>query len=303
MENIIFQKKFYTKETLRDIPKAPGVYQMVDKDGLIMYVGKSKELYSRVRSYFKKSHEFEKLNRMVMFVETIEILVTETHLDAMLLEIQLIREKRPLYNKQFKKRDGYVYLCLANNSVFSITNDKGSLVSYGPFRNKEKVEDFKNFIEKISPITSFDNRISFNIIPKRLSNSELVETQLFLGELLKTQKQFPLFKRMLERRMIELSESMEYEKAKFIKDGLESFAYIKNALSGNGEVVYLCPVGQRYKAYLIRNLNIIEVEYLNGEEEVETFKSSVGYQEVIDDVDFQLVIYHELKKNPEYVKK
>jgi len=84
------------------IPAQPGVYKMLDASGRIIYVGKSKCLKKRVNSYFTKAFKHSKIEKMVFLIADIEYVVTDTHLEARLLECQLIKEIKPYFNAQMK---------------------------------------------------------------------------------------------------------------------------------------------------------------------------------------------------------
>lgn len=78
------------KQKVNQIPALPGVYKMLDSSGQIIYVGKSKCLKKRVQSYFTKSPKQPKIERMIFLIDDIEYIVTDTHLEARLLECQLL---------------------------------------------------------------------------------------------------------------------------------------------------------------------------------------------------------------------
>jgi excinuclease ABC subunit C len=98
---------------LRTLPAAPGVYLMKDAAGGVIYVGKSKNLQQRVRSYFHVSrHRSKKVERLAHNVKDLEIRRTDTEFEALMLECRLIQELKPIYNKKMKSPLGYVYLAI-----------------------------------------------------------------------------------------------------------------------------------------------------------------------------------------------
>ena len=104
-----------TLEALKDkankLPKLPGVYIMKDTEGFVIYVGKSKCLKERVSSYFRSlKHAPPKVGRLVAAIDTFESIITDTELDALLLECQLIKQYRPLYNRLLKHDKNYRYI-------------------------------------------------------------------------------------------------------------------------------------------------------------------------------------------------
>jgi len=87
---------------IRSLPDKPGVYQYLDKEGKVIYVGKAKNLKKRVASYFTKTHQSGKLKLLVRKISDIKFVVTSTELDALLLENNLIKKHQPRYNIQLK---------------------------------------------------------------------------------------------------------------------------------------------------------------------------------------------------------
>ena len=100
----------HLQRILDELPEAPGVYKMLGDGGNILYIGKSKCLKHRVKSYFVKKPVWEKAEKMAGFIRDIEIEPTHTHLEAMLLECELIKKHRPFFNRQMKNDSGYLYI-------------------------------------------------------------------------------------------------------------------------------------------------------------------------------------------------
>ena len=99
------------KEKIDNLPKTPGIYMMKDKYGDIIYVGKSKKLKERVKSYFvnSKNHS-RKVKRMVKNIKDLDVILTDTELDALILECEMIKKIRPMYNKLLKNYENYSYI-------------------------------------------------------------------------------------------------------------------------------------------------------------------------------------------------
>ena len=114
---------------------------MKDRGGNIIYVGKSKNLKSRVKSYFYGDHNQQKIKQMVSRVHDIDIIPTDTHLEARVLECELIKRLKPLYNRQFKNDRGYVYLRIGDDSrskPIAIVDEKTDDNCIGPYRSREQ---------------------------------------------------------------------------------------------------------------------------------------------------------------------
>ena len=106
------------KEKIESLPKTPGIYMMKDKYGDIIYVGKSKKLKERVKSYFinSKNHS-RKVKRMVNNICDIDFILTDTELDALLLECEMIKKIRPMYNKLMKNHENYSYIKIMQKHI------------------------------------------------------------------------------------------------------------------------------------------------------------------------------------------
>ena len=103
------------KEKIKLLPNKPGSYQYKNKDGVIIYVGKAKDLKKRVQSYFRGSHDL-KTTRLVMNIKDIEYIVTNSELDALLLELNLIKKYNPRYNILLTDDKTYPYIEITNET-------------------------------------------------------------------------------------------------------------------------------------------------------------------------------------------
>lgn len=128
------------QKKLDNLPKKPGVYRHKDAAGKSLYIGKAKNLRSRVRSYFQESRPRDgRLGIMLSKVDDIEVIVTETEAEALILENNLIKEERPRYNINLRDDKSYPYVCVKNEPfprVFptrKIYRDGSKY--YGPFTN------------------------------------------------------------------------------------------------------------------------------------------------------------------------
>ena len=101
------------KSKLELLPTSPGCYIHKDKNGTIIYVGKAKNLRNRVRSYFRGSHD-TKTEALVSEIVDFEFIVTESNIEALLLEINLIKENKPKYNIMLKDDKSYPFIKITN---------------------------------------------------------------------------------------------------------------------------------------------------------------------------------------------
>lgn len=141
------------KEKIKRFPKTPGIYLMKDKDGNIIYVGKSKKLQDRVKSYFvNSSSHSRKTQRLVKGIYDIEIITTHTELDALLLECEMIKKIRPMYNKLMKNHENYSYLKIDRNIEYSylevVEEVEDDCLYFGPYTKLNKLEEIKNIINE-----------------------------------------------------------------------------------------------------------------------------------------------------------
>lgn len=135
------------KEKIKMLPKCPGVYLMKDSLDSVIYVGKSKNLKNRVGSYFQNSKSNSpKVEKLVKNLKNFDYILTDTEFEAFLLECKLIKEIKPIYNKQMKSPKSYSYINITINEkhpTIQISNEynenDGSLY-WGPYTNKNIVE-------------------------------------------------------------------------------------------------------------------------------------------------------------------
>jgi len=143
------------KEKLKTIPELPGSYQFKNKDGVIIYVGKAKNLKKRVASYFRGSHD-AKTSRLVLNIEDFEYIVTQSELDALLLELNLIKKFNPRYNIMLTddKTYPYIEITLEKNPKLIITRNitKKSKNFFGPYPNVAAARETVKLLNKIYPL-------------------------------------------------------------------------------------------------------------------------------------------------------
>ena len=111
-------KKFDHKKFLPTVSTRPGVYQMIGPSSSIIYVGKARNLRNRVASYFRASGLESKTLRMVEKIQGINITITESETEALLLEQSLIKTHRPFYNIQLRDDKSYPYIRLTDENAY-----------------------------------------------------------------------------------------------------------------------------------------------------------------------------------------
>ena len=149
--------KEYIKEKLKLVPELPGSYQMKNKDGLIIYVGKAKNLKRRVSSYFNKTQTGKTL-MLVNDIYDFEYIVTSTELESLILEITLIKKYDPKYNILLKDDKSYPYIEFTKEKyprlkvVRNINRKKSKNKLYGPYPNVSAARKTVNIINRVYPL-------------------------------------------------------------------------------------------------------------------------------------------------------
>lgn len=153
---------------LQTLPNQPGVYQYYDADGVILYVGKAKNLKKRVSSYFTKTHENGKTRVLVKKIVTIKHIVVDTETDALLLENNLIKKYKPKYNVLLKDDKSYPWICVKNERfprVFSTRRFiKDGSDYFGPYTSIKTVYTLLDLIKGLYAIRTCHYDLSENKI-------------------------------------------------------------------------------------------------------------------------------------------
>ena len=229
---------------LKTLPSSPGVYQYFDKDEVIIYVGKAKNLKKRVSSYFTKTHENGKTRILVRKIVRIEHVVVDTETDALLLENNLIKKYKPRYNVLLKDDKSYPWLCIKKERfprVFSTRRVvKDGSEYFGPYTNMKMVQSLLSLIKELYPLRTCAYDLSQEKIDSykykvcleyHLGNCKgpceghqhednYLEEIRAIRNILKGN-----FKEILERLqqiMLDFASDMKFEEAQKIKDKLDS---------------------------------------------------------------------------------
>ena len=151
---------FDIQEELKKLPGKPGVYLMHDADDTIIYVGKAISLKNRVRQYFQTSrNKGPKIERMVTHIARFEYIVTDSELEALVLECNLIKEHRPKYNTMLKDDKAYPYIKVTVNEdfpriLFAHQMKKDKAKYFGPYTSAGAVKDTIELLRKLYDIRS-----------------------------------------------------------------------------------------------------------------------------------------------------
>ncbi len=144
---------------LNNLPEKPGCYLFKDKDNRIIYIGKAGSLKKRVRSYFQKTHQDPKTEKLISRIADLDVLVTSSEKEALILESNLIKEHKPRYNIDLKDDKRYPYIKITTDEMYPrmlvirrIQNDKARY--FGPYTRVASMRKTLKLIRRIFPIRS-----------------------------------------------------------------------------------------------------------------------------------------------------
>ncbi|KGL61985.1 excinuclease ABC subunit UvrC [Polaribacter sp. Hel1_85] len=227
---------------IKTLPNEPGVYQYFDKEDIIIYVGKAKNLKKRVASYFNKNHENGKTRVLVKKIVRIKHIVVNTETDALLLENNLIKKYKPRYNVLLKDDKSYPWLCIKKERfprVFMTRRViKDGSEYFGPYTSVRTVRVLLDLIKELYPLRTCNYDLSHQNINEgkykvcleyHLKNCkgacEGLETETHYNNSIKEIRNIIKgnFKESLEKfqkMMLSFAEKMEFEEAQKIKEKL-----------------------------------------------------------------------------------
>lgn len=234
---------FDIKEELKKLPAKPGVYLMHDKSDAIIYVGKAISLKNRVRQYFQAGRRVSpKIERMISQIDHFEYIITDSEVEALVLENNLIKEHEPKYNTMLKDDKTYPYIKATvyedfPRLIYSRQTKKDKCKYFGPFTNVTAAKDTLEFAHKIYRIRTCRRVLPRDIGKERpclnyhigkcsapcqgyISKEEYNKN--FNKALKLIEGDYKQVIEYLEEKMYEASEKMEYEQAAVCRDLIES---------------------------------------------------------------------------------
>ena len=229
----------YLRGIVLNLPDSPGIYQYLNTEGTIIYVGKAKNLKRRVYSYFSKDHQSAKTRILVSKIADIRYIVVKTEEDALLLENNLIKKYKPRYNVLLKDDKTYPSICISNDYFPRIFKTRkivrGAGTYFGPYSHVPTMYAVLELIKKLYPLRScnlaltpenirqgkFKVCLEYHIKNCKVpcvglqSQEEYLQSIAEIKEILKGNTQ--AISNALLKQMMELSERMEFEEAQKLK--------------------------------------------------------------------------------------
>lgn len=239
------------KQTLKLLPSLPGCYIYYNKEGEVIYVGKAKILKRRVMSYFNRKHDSIKVSVLVSQIERLEYIITNTEVEALILESHLIKKYKPRYNVLLKDDKKYPYFLITDEAFprISIVRKKNMNPEkgryYGPYTDIRAMHATLDFLKKIFPLKQCkspkfkDRPCLYHQIGRCLApcqnfvTSDEYKKVVNQAELFLSGKQSELMKQLKEQ-MEKYSDSLQFEKAAKLRD---SYNDLKKTLEKQ-KVVY-----------------------------------------------------------------
>lgn len=258
----------YLRGIVLNLPSSPGIYQYLNKEGVIIYVGKAKNLKRRVYSYFSKEHQSAKTRVLVSKIADIRYIVVNTEEDALLLENNLIKKYKPRYNVLLKDDKSYPSICVSNEyfpRVFKTRQIiRNGSTYYGPYSHIPSMQAVLDLIKKLYPLRTCHLALNpenirqgkFNVCLEyhiknckgpcigMQSHDEYMENIAQVKEILKGNTQ--AISDALMKEMMTLAEDMKFEEAQKIK---EKYELIENYRS-KSEVV----------SSVLHNIDVFSIE-------------------------------------------
>lgn len=258
----------YLRSIVMNLPETPGIYQYLDSEGTIIYVGKAKNLKRRVYSYFAKEHESRKTRVLVTRIADIRYIVVNTEEDALLLENNLIKKYRPRYNVLLKDDKSYPSICVSNEYFPRVFKTRKLIrdgsTYFGPYSHVPSMMAMLELIKRLYPLRTCNLALTpENIAARKFkvcleyhiknckgpcigaqSHEEYMKSIAEIREILKGNTQS--ISNALMEEMQKLAEELRFEEAQKVK---EKYELIENYRS-KSEVV----------SSVIHNIDVFSIE-------------------------------------------
>ncbi len=297
------------QEKIKSFPKSPGIYQFIDQSGEILYIGKAKNLNSRIKSYFLKDiGRGPSIDNMVKRAVDVKYIVTESEIEALILEAELVNQLKPKHNVRLRDDKSFLVISIVkkkkniDGKSFDIVYPKFELSRFknvdfkdksaeyfGPYPSGELLKTSLKYLRKIFPYRDC-SKTKFNTYKKKcrpciygdirvctapcvewVTVEEYNQNIEYLKQFLRGKKGMVIKK--LTKEMDQFSQNHQYEKAALIRDRLNALAHLKDVAVGIRDDVFEFTkiIFKRIECYDISNIG---GEYVVGSMVVTTdFKS------------------------------
>ena len=227
------------KSKLELLPTSPGCYIHKDKNGTIIYVGKAKNLRNRVRSYFRGSHD-TKTEALVSEIVDFEFIVTESNIEALLLEINLIKENKPKYNIMLKDDKSYPFIKITNERyprlIITRQVKKDGGLYFGPYPDVGAANEIKRLLDRIFPFRKCTNPPSkvcfYYHIGQCMAHTICKKDEAYFKSM--AQEVYDFLKGQddkiiddLKRKMAAAAQTMEFERAAEYRDLIQAIGTLR----------------------------------------------------------------------------
>lgn len=233
------------KNKLKDLPENPGVYLMKDENGKIIYVGKARNLKNRVRQYFNASEKTIKVATMVDHIADFELIITDTEMEALILECNLIKKNMPRFNILLKDDKTYPYIKVTTNEkyprVILIREvKKDGAKYYGPFTNVYSVRQTVELLNKLYSLKRCSKKFKNGKVERPCLNYHIKECPGMCQGNVSVEKynesiqeiiqilngKYENIIHKLEKEMKEASQNLNFERAAKIRDQINGINHI-----------------------------------------------------------------------------
>jgi excinuclease ABC subunit C len=251
---------FDASELLKSLPHRPGVYRMFDVEGKVLYVGKARDLKKRVSNYFQKSDHEYRIAAMVAQIARVDVTVTRSEGEALLLENNFIKAHEPRYNILYRDDKSYPYICISGDPYPQLRFHRGALDKrhrfFGPFPGAGAVREGIATLQKVFQIRTCENTVFANRSRPcmlhqiqrctapcvgRISEAEYREDVESASLFLRGKGSEVLSR--LQAQMEEAAGKLEFERAARVRDKiarmqmLQSRQFVESATAGDIDVV------------------------------------------------------------------
>ena len=240
------------------VPTLPGVYRFYDAQNRLLYVGKAKNLKNRVASYFHQSRQAPRVAHMLAAAAAVDIIVTASEAEALLLENNLIKSLKPKYNILFRDDKSYPYLCLSRHAypqlLYFRGNPEGKHDYYGPFPDSAAVRETIDILQRVFQLRNCsDAMFSTRTRPCLLHSigrcsapctnrispqdyaADVAQTRQFLrGGIISAEND-------IQGRMEAAAANEQYEAAAVLRDRLRALAVVRSRHFADNEAGKACP--------------------------------------------------------------